>query len=182
MNDFDKFAEKYEVEIESKVVDPGTYKTSSKWEITLKVNNREAIFDWTAGSAHRHFTSSLFCGTVSSNRKTVDFMGKNYQVGDPLPFTYGKGFTIHDVEVLENCTAPTPPTVGEVLECLQCDFTCVCDGQTYDDFCDGFYGPGDVPREAYHIYQALLENERKIRRLFTTEQLEELLNSEGISK
>lgn len=145
-----------DIEFTFKCVDPGDYKTPSKWKVTIKRGSTSYTTDYSMGAAHRVYNDPRERATY----------------GKPVKLPYNGKMTIHEQEQLEK-SKPVDPDLKNVLYCLWSDAQSVSDGQSFEDWCADF-GYDTDSRKAHKAYKACLKTYQALKRLgFDFEELAE---------
>ena len=139
------------VQMTSVCVDAGSWKSASKWRITISTERGSYAFEYTQGSAYRVYTT-----------------GKNR--GQRMTIPVGT-LTVYEQERLTN-TMPQEPSYDDVMSSLTLDASSV--DQSFDSWCDEF-GYDTDSRKAFANYEQCRDTMFALRRLgiSLTELLEE---------
>jgi len=127
---------------DSVLVDAGDYKTESKFRVTVKKNNQEYTVDYHKGCGLRRWTQ-----IVNLDR----YHGAKHSTITLHPLLNPTSY--EERQALLNYTEPEPVTLDEIIYSLHMDATCVCFGETFEDFCDEL-GYDNDSRKAEKFYHA----------------------------
>jgi len=124
-------------------------KTPFAWQCTLKYNGKEHTFTYTKGAAHvgKKIDDKLVTMSYQQLHAAID----KVRYGETL-----LGFMGYK---------PIPPSMDEVLFCLQSDVRCYLESPTWKDFCSEL-GYNEDSRKEYKIYESCRETFQELNRLF----------------
>ena len=123
---------------------------SGHWQLSLSLDGRTVSIPFSMGPAHRRFTLK-----IRTSPARWWFGGQAAKAGAVVPY-HGKLKHASDRAELARVTEPIPPTLEDVLECLQGDAYMAESRPTFAEWC-GDYGYDEDSRAAlaaYHRAQA----------------------------
>ena len=110
-------------------IDFGGYRNDSKFQVTLYRNGVKFKTEYTSGWGNRILR------------------GKRIKT---------QNLTVADVEDINNHSSPIIPNLTDIVCTLWADASCVCNGETFEDFCSAL-GHSPDSRKAETIYQSLVK-------------------------
>lgn len=128
------------------VIDPGNYKTPSKFGFTVSRNGQSHTGEYTKGCAHRQWKKNALGHIAKAN---------NAREGKGAVYMGGFLSIAREKELLDH-TEPIPPTLDEVMWSLYMDASGVRHGETFAQWCDE-YGYDTDSRKAEGIFNACRE-------------------------
>ncbi len=132
---FEQFAEKHGVTMRAERapanpnLDADEWKGAAHWYCTLECEGRRMSLHYSMGAAYRRFVRAVNMGKPwGSHRK-----------GDRVPYSVIAAKRLYTEDIIRRDTAPIPPTVADVLECLHSSASYAdCDLDTFaEEYCNG---------------------------------------------
>lgn len=150
------------------------------WWVTLRVEGRELSFPFSMGSAHRRFKAtarhSHLWPFLQSKGAKVPTGPRREGSRIPQLLLGVRWLKSADADELRRITEPIPPTLEELLECMQSDAGGFWDGPTFEEWA-GEYGYDTDSRRALALYIRCQEHARHITR-FLGEHFEPFMEIE----
>ena len=160
-------SEGYKLSVE--VIDPGGYKVSAKYRVTVGCNGQEFTTNYTSGWGNRVWRTlaKTLAKTPRGTQPGFDYWASYRKPGKRVEIRFGP----INLRLPEDCapdrqdqqrvvfdafariTEPILPTLTDVMYALVSDAQCVCGGQSFDDFCSDL-GYDNDSREAESIFLA----------------------------
>lgn len=140
----------------------------SVWIVSLKRNGREYSTEYTMGAAYRIWTGDKYQGRIVG--PIGGWQGLTKYVGGKIP-KRGDRVQCHRgsvpvviAEMLQNQTAPEPPSLDGVVYALVMDAMGVRHGQTFEEWASE-YGMDSDSRKAEKMYNQCINTWRALIRL-----------------
>jgi hypothetical protein len=117
------------------VINSGGYKVAAEYTVTVSRNGREFSTSYTSGWGNRVWTGfkGLYCWNPGKKGTSANVTTKYKLPEDCEPSARPRQTEV--MAEFARLTEPVRPTLPDVLYALVMDAGCVCNGDTFEEFC-----------------------------------------------